>query len=66
MQVNHKKTQMLCISASKNKCHSHIITSERHEITSAGNLKILGYVFDDRPSPGAHVGEIERKVRRRH
>ena len=65
MVVNDQKTQMLCISPSKYHCKSYIITSDGNRIESSGSLKLLGFSFDERPSPCAQVAAMVAKFRTR-
>ena len=65
MKVNDEKTQMLCISPSTNHCKSYIITIEGTRIESSETLKLLGFVFDSSPSPGAQVDALVAKFRTR-
>ena len=65
MQVNHRKTQMLCISASRNICNAHICTTAGERIESSNELKLLGYTFDSKPTPRAHVERVVSRMRRR-
>ena len=65
MKVNHKKTQMLCISAAKKKCIAHINTAAGDVIESTESLKLLGYAFNSQPTPRAHVDGVVRRMRKR-
>ena len=61
MQVNSKKTQMLCVHPC---IHNHVETYIRageDKIESTESLKILGFSFNNKPNANYHVrGLIER------
>ena len=56
---------MICISPSIHKCKSYIVTSEGNRIESSESLKLLGFSFDERPSPCAQVAAMVAKFRTR-
>ena len=58
MKVNNKKTQLLCIHASKNYEVSSYIRQEPEEMVSSESLKILGFTFHNRPDAVAHVTAV--------
>ena len=62
MKVNSAKTQMLCISASKNNEVTSYIRTDRNEIRSGEGLKILGFNFDKRPNAAHHVTIVINKL----
>ena len=62
MKVNERKTQMLCINASKfNEITSYIRTKEG-KISSTDRLKILGFTFDNNPTANCHVEKFYCKL----
>ena len=65
MKVNDSKTQMLCMSPSVHKCKSYLITNDGTRIESSESLKLLGFHFDEQPSPHAQVEAMVSKFRRR-
>ena len=66
MKVNPLKTQSLCIAASSsNHCSSHIFGPGGERIESGNRLKLLGFYFDNKPTPQAHVDHMVSKFRGR-
>ena len=64
MKVNESKTQVVCISAAKNAVvRSYINANER--ITSADELKILGFWFSTTPGVSLHVQKTVKKFCKR-
>ena len=61
MRVNSKKTQLLCVSADRSsQIVTHIVT-DQGRIESTDRLKILGFVFSDKPGVHGHCEYIEEK-----
>ena len=58
MQVNEKKTQLLCISADTSSTITSYIRSNDGEIVSGESLKILGFFFDSNPNAICHVNHV--------
>ena len=58
MQVNTKKTQILCISSETTSEITSYIRTSQGEITSGKSLKILGFYFDNRPNAVYHVTQV--------
>ena len=65
MKVNNAKTQMLCISPSINKCNTYLMASDGGRVQSGEHLKLLGFVFDNCPTPAAQVRALVSKFRSR-
>lgn len=65
MVVNDNKTQLLCMSPSIHRCESYFLTSDGVRVESASSLKLLGFIFDERPSPHAQVDFMVAKFRKR-
>ena len=65
MQVNDRKTNMLCMSASKSRCTSYLVTTDGTRIESSDTLKLLGFVFDRHPNPQAQIDAMVSKFRKR-
>ena len=62
MRVNGKKTQLLCIHASRfKKMASYIDTLDGPTIESSESLKILGFYFNEVPDAVHHVNEVINK-----
>ena len=55
MVINSLKTQLICISDDRNSTISSYIDINKERVHSQENLKILGFIFDQRPSVDAHV-----------
>lgn len=64
MIVNAKKTQMLCISASRDDVRTYISTQGKR-ILSSDTLKVLGFTFGRRPDCRAHLDVLLPKLRRK-
>ena len=58
MQVNEKKTQLLCIAGDSSSDVSSYIRTDTGEISSGKALKILGFHFDSKPSAVYHVTQV--------
>ena len=61
MQVNEKKTQMLCINSCVHNRATYFISTTDGEINSSNELKILSFVFDSRPNANKHVDQLIEK-----
>jgi hypothetical protein len=62
MKINEEKTQLLCIhKGSFDNVQSYIEINGKNCV-STEKLKILGFVFGQRPSAEAHVQYIEEKI----
>ena len=55
MVINALKTQLICISDDRNSNTSSYINTDNKRINSVYELKVLGFIFENRPSVGAHV-----------
>ena len=58
MQVNEKKTQLLCIAGDSSSDVSSYIRTDTGEISSGKALKILGFHFDSKPSAVYHITQV--------
>ena len=58
LKVNENKTQLLAISAEKEKKTRVFIKSGESTITSGDNMKLLGFVFSDRPNVNAQIRNL--------
>ena len=66
MVVNHKKTQLLCVSdALSYKAAAFIEDRDGLKLSSGGRLKVLGFHFDTRPTCHAHVEAMQKRMRER-
>ena len=65
MRVNQKKTQLLCVSASSSANISSYIRANDERIHSTNELKILGFIFGNKPSVKPHVEYMLNKARKR-
>ena len=61
MVINAKKTQLLCLHDNRNATVQSYINTEDGCITSSESMKILGFVFGQRPSVEYHVSNIALK-----
>ena len=64
MQINPAKTQLLCIHANNYLEVRSFISLDERKLQSSDKLKVLGFMFDSRPSPKAHVDFIISKFHR--
>ena len=55
MVINSLKTQLICIIADNNSSVSSYINADGNRVESVNTLKVLGFIFEDRPSVNAHV-----------
>ena len=62
MRVNQKKTQLLCMSGSNYSNVSSYIKYDGEKINSSTSLKILGFMFGNKPNVQCHVDYIVRKT----
>ena len=65
MIINPTKTQLLCITGSRDYETSSYIRHKDKEIRSSDSIKILGFWFDGKPSVGYHVERMLAKTRSR-
>ena len=65
MKVNCKKTQLLCVSPLNCAEVTSYFISEGETITSGSNMKMLGFVVDNKGSATAHVKHIVKKTAKR-
>ena len=67
MKVNIDKTAMLAIHDSMTYRPKPYIEDQNGERIEAGQgpIRIVGFHFDHRPTPSAHVMETVKKIRRR-
>ena len=64
MIVNSEKTQSICISACNYYDVSSVVNTEDGTIENTKTLKVLGFVFGDRPNVSEHVNYIVTKFNR--
>ena len=65
MKINAEKTQLLCISDSNySNTTSYLYTGKEERITSSNEMKILGFVFGERPNADLHVAYTIKKFNR--
>ena len=64
MLINSKKTQLLCISSSNTFEVECFVSIENEKLISGDSLKILGFMFDTKPTPKAHVKYLIEKFNR--
>ena len=62
MVVNPQKTKLLCISPAIHSDVSSYVVVDGNLVTCADTLKIVGYTFEQRTGPAAHVVDIRSKV----
>ena len=62
MKVNRQKTQLLCVSASKNYDVRSFIHSDGKIVQSGDSLKVIGFTLGRKPCLEPHVATIKRKV----
>ena len=55
MVINNAKTQLICVSANSGCDIKSYINADGQRIDSVSELKVLGFVFDERPTVDAHV-----------
>ena len=65
MRVNEAKPQVLCISAARDSDVQSYINTECSRISSANELKILGFWFGSKPGVSLHIEKTAAKFRRR-
>ena len=65
MSVNSKKTQMVAISSTGEEVTTFFRTVDGETITSQPELKLLGFVFGNKPSVQPHVTHMCAKFRSR-
>ena len=62
MRINDAKTQLLCISDNCNaEVKSYVDIDEDIRIESEETIKILGFVFGNRPNVSEHVKHLSKK-----
>ena len=55
MRINTQKTQLLCVSDTRFCDTQSYINTKEGRVNSVKQMKILGFIFEDRPSVGAHI-----------
>ena len=55
MVINSNKTQLLCLNANKNCTVNSYIIADGKKVVSVDRMKILGFIFEDKLSVGAHI-----------
>ena len=68
MSVNAQKTQMLCVSSSlhaNNETYISVGLETKQRITNTNHLKILGFIFGNKPDISAQYDSMLLKFRRR-
>ena len=66
MIVNSRKTGLLCVSDSLSyKAEAYILDGDGERIDSVDTLKVLGFTFSSKPSVGAHVESVVKRMRQR-
>jgi arginine/ornithine N-succinyltransferase beta subunit len=68
MKVNLQKTALLTISDAKSYRPQIFIkdTEDNELVSKEGEVKVLGFIFDQTPTVSAQVNNIIRKTRRRY
>jgi hypothetical protein len=64
MKLNAAKTQLLFITTESLERKSYVVC-EGEEISSGDRLKLLGYIYGEKPTATEHVLEITRKFNQR-
>lgn len=62
MMVNCNKTQLLCVAPTRTADTTCYITTDAGVVKSQKMMKLLGFIFDDNASMGAHVAHVLKKV----
>ena len=65
MRVNEKKTQLLCISSNLTSTVTSYIRHGNEKIESTDSLKIIGFMFSNKPNVGLHVDYMIKKAKRK-
>ena len=66
LNVNAKKTQMVCLNSSSTlEVSTFIRGNDNTKVYSGEKMKILGFYFDSRPLVHRHVEELKTKFRKR-
>lgn len=66
MVVNSSKTGLLCVSdAMSYRARAFILDGANERIDCVDQLKVLGFTFCSKPSVGAHVEEVVKRMRQR-
>ena len=65
MKVNQKKTQLLCVSPSLNSEIKSYIKYDNEKIVSTSELKILGFIFGDKPTVKPHIDYMLMKAKKK-
>jgi hypothetical protein len=61
MQINGEKTQLLCVSYPGVRLVRSEATINGSKIQSSETLKIVGFVFNNRPDASAHIAHTEKR-----
>ena len=61
MLINEKKTQLLCLSDNNSADVSSFIHTSSEKIVSKEEMKILGVIFNNKPTVNAHVQHLKCK-----
>ena len=64
MVIHPEKTQLLCINTCKDYEVTSFVSIGERKIKSGKSMKILGFMFDDSPTPKAHVEYLLEKYNR--
>ena len=64
LQINEKKTQLLAISSGRNRAKVRL-QAGRESIESSDTLKLLGFVFRERPDVSRQVGNLINRATKR-
>ena len=66
MQVNSKKTGLVCISAASSfRAQAHLLDDEGHEIDSVERIKVLGFFLDSDAGVWSQVRAVCARLRSR-
>ena len=64
MVVNNQKTKLLCMSdANTYRAAAYIYNAEGTRLDTTGNLKVLGFHLDGRPTVHSHVAALQTWMR---
>ena len=64
MKINPEKTQLICISPNNNLVISSCVAINGKKVVSGERLKILGFMFGDKPNVKYHVNYLVNKFHR--
>ena len=66
LKINDEKTQLLSISCSSHKCLASLKDMNDKTIDSGRQIKMLGFIFDEKPTVHAQLDYIIRKANKRY